>query len=77
MDLLIMKNQTIKDYDVIYSVKPNTAPMYVRKKQDMFEKDYWYVEENTMTPNQQSTQPQQKMFSIAEVRELVVRAWED
>lgn len=83
MDLLGMKNQTIKnEYDIIYSVASNTAaPMYVRKKQDIFEQDYLHTEEYIMTPNQhQPPQPvgsQPKMFSIAEVRELVAKAWDD
>ena len=83
MDSLGTKNQTIKnEYDIIYSVASNTAaPFYVRKKQDIFEQDYSYTEEYTMTPNhQQPPQPvaaQPKMFSIAEVRELVAKAWED
>lgn len=56
--------------------------MYVRKKhKDIFEEDYSHTEEYIMTPNQhQPPQPavqQPKMFSIAEVRELVGRAWED
>ncbi len=62
MDSLDTKNQTIKNkYDI--------------------EQDYSYTEEYTMTPNhQQPPQPvaaQPRMFSIAEVRELVAKAWED
>lgn len=65
-------------YDVVYSVNTKYPPMYIPKRpKDIFEKDYTSdTEEYIMTPNQ-TQPPQPKMFSIAEVRELVAKAWDD
>lgn len=72
-------NQKIQ-MNEIYSVTNPGKKYYVAKKhQDFFKNDYnspsEYSEVNIMTPNQQPPQP--KMFSLAEVRELVAKAWED
>jgi hypothetical protein len=72
-------NQKIQMNEV-YSVRDPGKKYYVAKKhEDIFKNDYnsssKYSETNIMIPNQQTPQP--KMFSIAEVRELVAKAWED
>lgn len=70
--LLNQKNPT----NEVYSIANPSKKYYVAKKhEDIFKKHYEYSETNIMTPNQQPPQP--KMFSIAEVRELVAKAWED
>ncbi len=53
--------------------KPVKYPHYYVNNEELSLDDFEWEEKNIM--NEQNVQP--KMFSIAEVRELVAKAWED